>query len=121
MKLNSLITIVAFVILEDTWAFVLCRQRKRLDLSAAPLSRRAKTSSQSSSLPFYASVRDSDNAKNLLLDEFRTSRGELIDPYKTLRVSRDADVREIKDSYRKSMKRHHPDGVRFREILPGRW
>jgi DnaJ-class molecular chaperone len=53
------------------------------------------------------------------LDDFRLSNGELLDPYKTLKVARTADKAEIKRSYYTLSRRYHPDGVRHRSILPG--
>jgi curved DNA-binding protein CbpA len=54
-----------------------------------------------------------------LLDEFRTADGEIINPYRVLKVGRHADRKEIKQSYRNLSKKYHPDGARFREVLPG--
>jgi hypothetical protein len=56
-----------------------------------------------------------------LLDEFRTADGEIINPYRVLKVGRHADRKEIKQSYRNLSKKYHPDGARFREVLPGCW
>eukprot|EP00586_Coscinodiscus_wailesii_P004003 CAMPEP_0172487840 /NCGR_PEP_ID=MMETSP1066-20121228/17086_1 /TAXON_ID=671091 /ORGANISM="Coscinodiscus wailesii, Strain CCMP2513" /LENGTH=387 /DNA_ID=CAMNT_0013254695 /DNA_START=145 /DNA_END=1308 /DNA_ORIENTATION=+ len=53
-----------------------------------------------------------------LLDEFRTTRGEVVDPYETLLVSRKADQLEIKRSYRKLVKVYHPDMVKQSSNLP---
>jgi len=58
---------------------------------------------------------------NYLLDEFRTADGEIIDPYKVLKVPRKAEHKDIRQSYRMLSKKYHPDGVRFREVLPGKW
>jgi len=57
---------------------------------------------------------------HFLLKEFSTATGEIINPYQVLKVPRNAEKREIRDAYRKLTKRYHPDGVRFREILPGK-
>jgi hypothetical protein len=57
---------------------------------------------------------------NYLLDEFRTADGEIIDPYKVLKVPRKAEHKDIRQSYRMLSKKYHPDGVRFREVLPGK-
>lgn len=58
---------------------------------------------------------------NYLLNEFRTANGEIINPYRVLKVSRNADRKEIRQSYRMLSKKYHPDGARFREVLPGNW
>jgi DnaJ-class molecular chaperone len=55
-----------------------------------------------------------------LLDEFKIHSGEVINPYRVLKVSRKADRTEIKQSYRTLSRRYHPDGnMHKREILPG--
>jgi DnaJ-class molecular chaperone len=56
---------------------------------------------------------------SFLLDDFRLSNGDLLDPYKTLKVPRTAPRSEIKKSYYTLSRRYHPDGVRHRTILPG--
>lgn len=76
------------------------------------------------------------------LGEFSTSTGEVIQPYKVLggtsscrgeicgveskvnsrtalAVSREATTEEIKRAYRSLSRKYHPDGMRFRTILPG--
>jgi DnaJ-class molecular chaperone len=53
------------------------------------------------------------------MDEFKTSKGELVNPYSVLKVPRDADTSQIKKSYRDLSRRYHPDGNRHRTILPG--
>ena len=63
---------------------------------------------------------NSDNS-NYLLDEFRTADGEIVNPYRVLKVGRHADRKEIRQSYRSLSKKYHPDGARFREVLPGSW
>jgi len=72
---------------------------------------------------FFASktvrIADLDKNKARLLADFSTNSGELIDPYKTLKVSRTATTSEIKVSYRALMKKLHPDKQKFRDILPG--
>lgn len=61
-----------------------------------------------------------DKVDNKLLDDFRTSWGEFIDPYKTLKVNRDSPIKEVKKAYYSLSKRYHPDGrYRFKGILPG--
>ena len=59
--------------------------------------------------------------KNVLMDEFRTAEGELIEPYKTLKISRNASQGEVKKAYRQLSKKYHPDGARNRKFLPGSW
>ena len=59
--------------------------------------------------------------KNILMDDFRTAEGELIEPYKILKVSRNASQAEIKKAYRDLSKKYHPDGARHRKFLPGSW
>mmetsp|Transcript_6427 Transcript_6427/g.8079 ORF Transcript_6427/g.8079 Transcript_6427/m.8079 type:complete len:197 (+) Transcript_6427:135-725(+) len=53
------------------------------------------------------------------LDEFRTAEGDVVDPYKVLRVSRKAERMEIKQSYRALVKKYHPDMAKQTDILPG--
>jgi DnaJ domain len=61
------------------------------------------------------------HSNNFLLEEFCTYSGESVDPYRTLKVSRDAKRPEIRKAYIGLSKRYHPDGVRHRDILPGKW
>jgi DnaJ-domain-containing protein 1 len=56
-----------------------------------------------------------------LFEEFRTSWGEVVSPYETLRLSRNAENQDIKKAYYKLMKKYHPDKVAQRDILPGSW
>mmetsp|Transcript_15443 Transcript_15443/g.21509 ORF Transcript_15443/g.21509 Transcript_15443/m.21509 type:complete len:222 (+) Transcript_15443:84-749(+) len=56
---------------------------------------------------------------SFLLEDFTTASGEVVNPYKILKVSRTADRTEIKKAYRELSRRYHPDGARFREVLPG--
>ena len=58
---------------------------------------------------------------SLLIDWFDLFLLIYRNPYQVLKVPRDAEKKEIKDAYRKLSKRYHPDGVRFREVLPGKW
>lgn len=53
------------------------------------------------------------------LTDFRTADGELVDPYKLLRVKRGASKTEIKQSYRRLSRKLHPDTVAQTDILPG--
>lgn len=57
---------------------------------------------------------------NFLMDQFKTADGEIIDPYRVLKVGRKADKDEIRKSYRTLSKKYHPDGVRFRDVFPGK-
>lgn len=74
-----------------------------------------------------ASAADADdgNASRLekrLLDDFRIAGGEVVNPYRVLNVSRNADRMEIKLAYRTLSRKYHPDGILQRNdgILPGR-
>ena len=64
---------------------------------------------------------DTRSVANRLLDEFRTASGEVIDPYEVLKVNREAQRREIRESYRSLSRKYHPDGHRHKTILPGSW
>lgn len=75
-----------------------------------------RVSSSSSSLRAY----NNDKNSNFLMDQFKTADGEIIDPYRILRVGRKADKNEIRQSYRMLSKKYHPDGARFRDIFPGK-
>ena len=66
-------------------------------------------------------AKEEEEQIHFLLTEFTTASGELVDPYKTLKVPRDAGRTEIRSSYRNLSRRYHPDGVRHRKILPGSW
>lgn len=71
----------------------------------------------------YARPANDESDNNYLLDEFKTASGELINPYKVLRVSRNAENPEIKKAYRDLSRRYHPDMLIYRkdkEIWPGR-
>jgi len=54
------------------------------------------------------------------MDDFRTADGQIINPYKTLKIDRKAPHTEIRQSYRKLSKKYHPDACRFNTIMPGR-
>ena len=58
---------------------------------------------------------------HFLLDEFKTYDGQVVNPYQTLRVGREADRSEVRKAYIKLSRRYHPDGFRQKDILPGRW
>lgn len=53
-----------------------------------------------------------------LLDDY-THQGQVLDPYRVLKISRDASTPQIKEAYRRLSRRYHPDGARHRGILPG--
>lgn len=55
------------------------------------------------------------------LTDFRTAKGNLVDPYKILKLPRTASSVEIKQSYKKLSRKLHPDAVARNEILPGKW
>jgi DnaJ-class molecular chaperone len=63
----------------------------------------------------------SSSPGNYLLDEFKTASGELVDPYKILKISRDAERTEIRQQYLTFSKKYHPDGAKHRDVLPGNW
>ena len=68
--------------------------------------------------------RQSRDFNSRLLDDFKTATGELVNPYKILKVSRKADRTEIRNAYRSLSKAYHPDGFlqkKDKAILPGRW
>jgi DnaJ-class molecular chaperone len=75
-----------------------------------------------------ASAADADDGnassrlEKRLLDDFRIAGGEVVNPYRVLNVSRDADRMEIKLAYRTLSRKYHPDGILQRNdgILPGR-
>lgn len=67
--------------------------------------------------------RQSRDFNSRLLDDFKTATGELVNPYKILKVSRKADRTEIRNAYRSLSKAYHPDGFlqkKDKAILPGR-
>jgi hypothetical protein len=55
------------------------------------------------------------------LTDFKTAQGTLVDPYKILKLPRDASSGDIKRSYRNLSRKWHPDAVARKEILPGKW
>lgn len=69
-------------------------------------------------LLFARGVRQEDE-ESFLLQEFKTHSGEILNPYQTLKVSRTAEISEIKTSYRNLSRRYHPDVMRHKDILPG--
>jgi len=69
----------------------------------------------------YARQQNQDYGPNYLLHDFRTAEGEVVNPYRILEVKRTADRKEIKQQYRKLSKMYHPDVVRHKDVLPGKW
>lgn len=71
----------------------------------------------------FATPRDKADNKDqdvgFLLKEFLFYNGEVLDPYQTLKVPRQADARAIKQAYRRQSRLYHPDAARHRDILPG--
>jgi len=64
--------------------------------------------------------RDGDPEHHFLLKPFATASGEVVNPYQVLNVPRNAERTEIKSKFKALAKRYHPDGVRHRDILPGK-
>lgn len=62
-----------------------------------------------------------DEEVSRFLTDFKTAQGNLVDPYKVLKIRRSASSLEIKQSYRKLSRKWHPDAVARKEILPGKW
>ena len=58
-----------------------------------------------------------------IMPDFKTSRGELIQPFEVLKVTPESNRKEIKLSYYELSKTYHPDGGNYckRGILPGKW
>lgn len=67
--------------------------------------------------PLFSAKVDSSS----LLDEFRLYNGELVNPYKVLKVNEKAERSEIRKNYVDLSKRYHPDARIHRDILPGSW
>jgi hypothetical protein len=100
-------------------AFLLlfCTETRAFQHSGLPLPSARPKPSLVSNLEASAASEES----NAWLDEFKTANGEIINPYKVLKVSREAERREIRNSYINLSRRYHPDGARHRDILPGSW
>ena len=85
------------------------------------LSRAALFSDRRSVAPTTSLSHNRDGSSDsFLLDDFKTADGAAINPYRVLKVDRNAERKEIKQSYRNLSKKYHPDGVRFREVMPGK-
>ena len=80
------------------------------DADASPPSKNGKTK---------WGQRTESEASRFLAD-FRDANGDIVDPYRSLRVSRTATLEDIKASYRKLSKKLHPDAVIKSNILPGK-
>jgi DnaJ domain len=65
------------------------------------------------------STTNTDSTSSFLLNDFKTASGELINPYKVLKISRKATREQVRKSYIELSRRYHPDGVRNRDLLPG--
>jgi hypothetical protein len=61
------------------------------------------------------------SSKEYWLDEFKAPSGEILNPYKVLKLKRDATILQIKNAYREQSRRYHPDTQRFKDMLPGSW
>lgn len=59
------------------------------------------------------------DSKEYWLDEFKAPTGEILNPYKVLKVKRDATMSQIKNAYRDQSRRYHPDTQRYKDMLPG--
>lgn len=66
-----------------------------------------------------AAARIQEEIPSYLLEDFMTAQGEVLNPYKVLKVKRDCARQDIKKAYRDLSRRYHPDGMRHRDILPG--
>jgi DnaJ domain len=64
---------------------------------------------------------DDISSKEYWLDEFKAPSGEILNPYKVLKLKRDATILQIKNAYREQSRRYHPDTQRFKDMLPGSW
>lgn len=98
-----------------TWQSTLMRERTRTTSLVKDNQRISSTGCAATR------ARESDQAEetSFLMKGFSTASGEIVNPYKVLKVSRDASRIEIRKAYRKVSKRYHPDMVRHKEILPG--
>jgi curved DNA-binding protein CbpA len=56
-----------------------------------------------------------------LFQEFKTAKGEVLDPYKVLKVKQTASIDDVKQAYRQLSRKYHADANRFKDVLPGRW
>lgn len=101
-------------------AFLCCNELLAFQVLPAALCKNARGRnfvSNTMAIDFGA-INDSGN---FLLEEFCIHTGEIVDPYKTLKVSRDSQRKEVRQAYLALSKRYHPDAVRHKNILPGKW
>eukprot|EP00547_Thalassionema_nitzschioides_P006420 CAMPEP_0194201332 /NCGR_PEP_ID=MMETSP0156-20130528/1622_1 /TAXON_ID=33649 /ORGANISM="Thalassionema nitzschioides, Strain L26-B" /LENGTH=185 /DNA_ID=CAMNT_0038926499 /DNA_START=86 /DNA_END=640 /DNA_ORIENTATION=- len=66
-----------------------------------------------------ANTATKDDQKLYWLEEFKAPSGEILNPYNVLKISRDANITEVKQAYRELSRKYHPDTLRFRDVLPG--
>jgi DnaJ domain len=66
-------------------------------------------------------VRSVASSKEKWLEEFKAPTGEILNPYKVLKINRDATIADIKVAYREQSRRFHPDTQRYKDMLPGSW
>lgn len=133
MKLNLISTLVASIFVVASAAFhptntvvtppksSLGSQNEHVKAFQAGYTKKQASAASTSRLFSFARREDNDKSENFLMDQFKTADGEIINPYRVLKVSRNAERKEIRESYRSLSKKYHPDGVRYREFLPGRW
>lgn len=90
--------------------------------SIPPVELRSRTGIDHRQTVLHAKKKKNDDSDtSFLLDDFRVATGEVVNPYRVLKIPRDADRKQVKQAYRDLSRRFHPDGARFREILPGHW
>ena len=70
---------------------------------------------------FMAKHIAAEDSKEYWLDEFKAPTGEILNPYKVLKIKRDATLPQIKNAYRDQSRRYHPDTQRYKDMLPGSW
>lgn len=61
-------------------------------------------------------VKSTTNDK--LFNQFQTSKGEVLNPYKILEISRSASREEVKKAYYNLSRIYHPDSLHHRRVLP---
>ena len=62
-----------------------------------------------------------DDTNSFLFDDFRTSKGEVVNPYHVLKVRRSASRQEIKRAYFALCRKYHPDSFRQKQQHTGIW
>eukprot|EP00536_Pseudo-nitzschia_multiseries_P004458 jgi/Psemu1/188117/e_gw1.74.17.1 len=68
----------------------------------------------------HAEASGKTDETSFLMKPFSTASGEIVNPYRVLKVPRSAERKEIREAYRKLSKHYHPDIVRHKEVLPGK-